>query len=297
MTRRPDILDDNLVVAGNLNELADIMEIQGADHFRVDAYRRAAETVVSMDRPLAGLFENSGIGGLIELPAIGQSIAGAIAEMVTTGRWMQLERMRGAVDPVALFRTVPGIGAELAGRIHDELHIDTLEALENAAYDGQLATVPGIGPRRIEVFRATLGERLGHRRIHRTASAPVPPVADILDVDREYREGAGEGALKKIAPKRFNPTGEAWLPVLHAGRGHWSYTALFSNTRRAHELGRVSDWVVIYFQSDHVSEGQCTVVTEFRGPLSGARVVRGREAECLTYCQSRGEAASLRDAS
>lgn len=297
MSRRTDIPGDNLAIAGNLRELADIIEAQGAEHFRVAAYRRAAETVASMDRPLAELFEDGGLKALIELPAIGTSIAGALAEMITTGRWAQLERLRGSVEPELLFRTVPGIGPELAERIHDELHIDTLEALENAAHDGELARVHGMGPRRIDVVRAALGERLGRRRLRRTASPPPPPVGEILGVDREYRKKAAEGVLKKIAPKRFNPAGEAWLPVLHTHRGEWSYTALFSNTRRAHDLGRTSDWVVIFYQTDHVTEGQCTVVTEFRGPLSGARVVRGREAECMSFYRSTGGAGGLKEAS
>ena len=54
---------------------------------------------------------------------------------------------------------------------------------------------------------------------------------------------------------------------------------LFSNTARAHELGRTRDWVVIYFYDGDHHEGQCTVVTETHGPLAGKRVVRGREAE------------------
>jgi DNA polymerase (family X) len=99
-------------------------------------------------------------------------------------------------------------------------------------------------------------------------------------VDREYREKAEAGSLRRIAPKRFNPTGEAWLPVLHTARDNWRFTALFSNTRKAHELGKTKDWVVIYTQSDTEPESQATVVTEKRGPLSGCRVVRGREAEC-----------------
>lgn len=283
MAVRPETLADNLAIAGNLRELGDIIEVQGAEHFRVQAYRAAADTIVSLDQPLARIFEEGGIKALVEMPAIGASIAGAIAEMITTGRWAQLERLRGVVDPEALFRTVPGIGRGLADRIHEQLHIDNLEALENAAYDGQLATVHGMGPRRIDVVRAALGERLGRRRIRRTASAPPPPISNILSVDREYREKAAAGALKTIAPKRFNPSGEAWLPVLHTHRSDWSYTALFSNTRRAHDLNRTSDWVIIYYESDHAAEGQCTVVTEFRGPLRGARVVRGREAECGAY--------------
>ncbi len=55
-------------------------------------------------------------------------------------------------------------------------------------------------------------------------------------------------------------------------------TVLFSNTARAHELGKTHDWVVIYYQKDG-PEAQCTVVTEFRGPLKGKRVIRGREHE------------------
>jgi hypothetical protein len=74
---------------------------------------------------------------------------------------------------------------------------------------------------------------------------------------------------------------EAWLPVLHTERADWHFSALFSNTARAHELGRTRDWVVIYFSQDSGPEGQRTVVTETRGPLAGHRVVRGREAECL----------------
>ena len=54
---------------------------------------------------------------------------------------------------------------------------------------------------------------------------------------------------------------------------------LFSNTARAHELGRTKDWVVIYYYDDDHHEDQCTVVKETQGPMAGDRVVRGREAE------------------
>ena len=90
--------------------------------------------------------------------------------------------------------------------------------------------------------------------------------------------------MPTIAPRRFNPNNEAWLPILHAERDGWHFTALFSNTARAHELGRTHDWVVLYFydSNDHV-EGQHTVVTETRGALAARRVVRGREAECQAF--------------
>ena len=86
-----------------------------------------------------------------------------------------------------------------------------------------------------------------------------------------------------IAPKRFNPSGEAWLPVLHVRRGEWFFTVLFSNTQRAHDLGKTHDWVIIYLHTEHDPEAQWAVVTEARGPLEGRRVVRGWEGECIAH--------------
>jgi DNA polymerase (family X) len=116
------------------------------------------------------------------------------------------------------------------------------------------------------------------------AAAPEapPPVAELLQVDREYRREAKAGHLQTIAPKRFNPDGVAWLPIFHTTRGGRRYTALFSNTGQAHRLRRTRDWVVLYYRNGE-GEGQATVVTEYQGPLSGRRVVRGREGECLAH--------------
>ena len=106
-----------------------------------------------------------------------------------------------------------------------------------------------------------------------------------MDVDAEYRRRAGAEELKKIAPKRFNPEGEAWLPIMHAERDGWNFTALCSNAARAHDLGKTHDWVVLYYDRGG-EENQATVVTETHGSLEGKRVVRGREAECREYYAS-----------
>ena len=52
--------------------------------------------------------------------------------------------------------------------------------------------------------------------------------SELLEIDRIYRQQANEGTLRKIAPRRFNPSGKAWLPILHVDQEGWSYTALFS---------------------------------------------------------------------
>jgi DNA polymerase (family 10) len=111
-------------------------------------------------------------------------------------------------------------------------------------------------------------------------AARRPPVALLLEIDREYRAAAEAGRLHKIAPHRQNPKHEAWLPIMHGDRDGWSFTAVYSNTELAHRLGRTHDWVVVFFHEPHGPEGQATVVTEHTGPLRGLRVVRGREREC-----------------
>lgn len=266
-------------IADRLREAADLLDEQGANRFRVAAYRRAAQTVEARGGDVVPLYEARAVEGLCTLPGIGESLGTAIAEMLRTGRWSQLERLRGESDPEALFRSIPGVGPKLARRLVDELHVESLEALETAAHDGRAEAVPGVGKRRAALLRAALASMLARPRQRRQPPPREPGVGELLAVDREYREKAARGALPTIAPRRFNPANESWLPILHTLRGAWHYTAMYSNTARAHELGRTRDWVVIYFHTEDQGEGQRTVVTETRGPREGKRVVRGRETE------------------
>ena len=286
----------NASVAGRLDEVARLLDEQGANPFRARAYRRAAETLRALPQPVSEILAAKGLPGLDELPGIGESLARSIREIVLRGRLPMLDRLRGESDPEALLRSVPGVGPALAARLHGELGIETLEELEAAAQDGRLAALSGVGAKRLAGIRDSLAHRLDRVRPRavRDAGGPIeagpgsadahdePPVAELLDVDREYRERAAAGTLRKIAPRRMNPTGEAWLPVLHAHRGERHYTALFSNTPRAHELGRTRDWVVLYYDGGR-GERQCTVITAERGGLRGRRIVRGREGECEEF--------------
>lgn len=276
----------NHEVARKLREIAQLLRTQQANPFRVNAYLHAADTLDSLGRNVAELMQAKGIKGLVALPGIGEGIARSIYEYVATGRMSRLENLRGAADPVGLFRSIPTVGRVLAERIHDQLHVDSLEALENAVREGRLQQIEGLGHKRREAIEAWLKKHLDEQRrqfspVAQTSS--VPPIELILRVDNEYRQKASADKLPRITPKRFNPENKAWLPILHTTHDHWHFTALYSNTVRAHQLGRTTDWVVIYFYDDHHREGQHTVVTETHGSLQGCRVVRGRETECLQY--------------
>jgi DNA polymerase (family X) len=305
----------NTAIADVLERVAGLLTVQHANAWRIAAYRRAAASIREHPRALRAELDEGGMEALEAIPGIGRGIASAIRELLATGRLGLLDRLEGQVTPEDLFTLVPGIGEVLAARIHTELGIDTLEELELAAHDGRLEAVAGFGPRRTASIRASLDALLSpsvRRRARRIAIArpmtgtspqadavvqePAGPAGStdtpgeqrrpavdlLLDVDLEYRHRVYRGDLRRIAPRRFNPTGRAWLPILHTEREGWHFTALFSNTSTAHELEKTRDWVVIYFDRDG-DEDQVTVVTEYRGPLAGRRVVRGREAECRDW--------------
>ncbi len=273
----------NREIAHRLKEVAELLHDQGSNPFRAQAYRHAAQTLEQLERPVDDILHAEGVDGLQKLPGIGESLSRAIRELILNGKLPMLERLRGEAEPVSLLASVPGIGKKLADRLHHDLEIDTLEELEIAAHDGRLMRQPGIGEKRLSGIIASLAERLGRIRVRRgTAEKIIPSIEELLDVDREYCEKAAANQLHKFAPRRFNPTGEAWLPVLHTQRGQRHYTALFSNTARAHQKGKTRDWVVLFYD-DGDRESQCTVITAEWGPLEGRRIVRGREFECMRY--------------
>ena len=284
----PIALNDN--IAGRLDEVAAVLAAQGANRFRVQAYHRAAETLRSLTQPVSEVFAGEGLYGLEALPGIGTSIARAIRDILQHGKLAMLDRLRGESDPIALLTSVPGIGDVLAARLHDDLGIETLEELEMAAHDGRLKTLVGLGEKRLAGIRDSLAHRLSRLRPPPASAggADEPSVAELLEVDAEYRREAAADRLKTIAPRRFNPEGKAWLPILHATHGDRHYTALFSNTAHAHQKQKTHDWVALYFDG-HDREHRCTVITSEFGRLKGLRIVLGREAECEDHYRQLGK--------
>ena len=277
----------NDVIARHLDEVADRLTEQGANPFRVAAYRRAAATLRDLIRPLRDFLDDEGRAGLLRLPGIGPSTGRAIEQFLQKGSMSRLEQLRGTAAPPSIFTTVAEIGPKLAAEIHSQLRIESLAELEAAAWDGRLARVPGMGRKRIQAVREALAGRF--RKSSDQAGPPAtarpidqPPVAELLSIDEEYRRLAELDRLPRIAPRRMNPQHKAWLPILRAKRDGGNFTALYSNTARAHELGTTKDWVVIY-RDEGPEHGQWTVITSRMGKLKGKRVVRGREQECAAF--------------
>ncbi|MEL7356357.1 MAG: helix-hairpin-helix domain-containing protein [Cyanobacteria bacterium J06648_10] len=285
-------------IANVFERVADLLEAQGDDYYRIRAYRKGAVTIRSHARSVVDLFEAEGIAGLQQIPYIGKGLSQAIRELAETGNLQLLERLSIDVSPEDLFTTVPGIGQILARRLYRGLGLRSLVDLQQAAQNGALHQVPGFGQERIARLQVDLNVLLQSSPASRESSSPKPSVSSpvrrqkalptalpsvdlLLKVDEQYRYLAKAGQLRMVTPKRFNPDKKPWLPVMQMRKAGWLFNVLYSNTARAHELGKTHDWVVINYERTvhgQTQRGQCTVVTEPQGAHKGTRVVRRRDA-------------------
>jgi len=135
---------DNVEIARVLAEVADVLEIQGADSFRIRAYRNAVRTIEVQTRPLERMVAE-GVP-LTSLPAIGKEMAGHIRELATTGTLALRDRLIAELPRslIELMR-LPGVGPKKARRLWDELHVGSVDELEAAAREGRVAALAGFG--------------------------------------------------------------------------------------------------------------------------------------------------------
>ena len=119
----------NQEITNTLNEVASLLEAQGANPFRIKAYRNAAQVISARAEPVQVMAETEGIEGLERIPGIGDSLSHSILQLVQTGRLGILERLKGEPASETLFRSVPGIGKNLARKLHEDLGIETLADL------------------------------------------------------------------------------------------------------------------------------------------------------------------------
>ena len=168
---------ENADVAELLDKLADLLEIEGANPFRVRAYRTAARTVRDLPQSLAALVEEG--KDLAELPGIGRDLAAKLVGVVESGHLPALEEARARV-PAGLSDLVelPGLGPKRAKALYDELGITTLDQLAAALRAGRVHGRHGFGERSEQKLLHELERRTEPER--RDLLAEVEPVAQAL---------------------------------------------------------------------------------------------------------------------
>jgi DNA polymerase (family 10) len=163
---------ENAEVARLFREMADLLELDGANPFRVRAYRTAARTIETLPEPVARL-ASGGVKALAELPGIGDDLARKILEIVQTGRCQALEEVaqrvpRGLLELVRL----PGLGPKRARALFDALGVRSLADLRQALIQGRVDTLRGFGPKtRDRLLQAIQQHRRDEARFPRPAAA------------------------------------------------------------------------------------------------------------------------------
>lgn len=134
----------NATVAAVFEQVADLLDIQGANPFRIRAYRNAARTIGGLGSDVKAMLERG--ADLRDLPGIGDDLAAKIREIVETGKSALLERLQKQVPPaVAEWLRIPGLGPKRVRTLHDDLDVQSLEQLLRAARDGRIRELPGFG--------------------------------------------------------------------------------------------------------------------------------------------------------
>ena len=136
---------DNQTVAAIFAEMADILAIQGENYHRIMAYRRAAENIAALGRPLEEVWR---AGELETIPGIGKTLAAKIDELMRTGRLQAYEKLKAQVpEGVVAMLQIPDVGPRKAALFWKELGITSIDELEKAAKAGKLRDLPGMGAR------------------------------------------------------------------------------------------------------------------------------------------------------
>jgi DNA polymerase (family 10) len=191
-------LPRNAQVAEQFDLLADLLELEGEQQFRVLAYRRAADQIRTAGSPIAQLALD---GKAKDLPGIGQTIQSKIVQIVDTGEIEALTKRKATIPVgVAEFMRLPALGPKTARRIWQELGIETVADLRKAAEAEQLRTLPGLGAKTEERILKALDEKPQEQRT--LLAVALPAVRAVVETLREHEaatEVSEAGSVRRRA--------------------------------------------------------------------------------------------------
>ena len=215
---------ENIQIAKTFEEVADLLEIQGANPFRVRAYRNAARTIGTLGTPVDTILKHNG-HALENLPGIGADLAGKISKMCRTGELPMLAQLtRKTPESLVAMLRIPGVGPKRAKLIYKKLHVKTLGQLEKAARAGRLSELRGMGKTleetilrgidqdKAHVARVPLVEAEAYVRplVEKLRAMPEAEQVDVAGSFRRRRETLGDVDIL-VASSHAPAVAEAFL--------------------------------------------------------------------------------------
>ena len=188
----------NGAVADAFDEIADLLEIEEANPYRVRAYRNAARTIRGLGTELAEMVARD--EDLTALPGIGRDLAGKIHDMVASGRMLALDKLHERL-PASLeeLLRLPGLGPKRVKQLYSKLHIENLSQLARAARNGNLRELPGFGPaieRRL--LDSMAARRSSEQRWPRAAATAVAePLLEYLGSANGVKQAVIAGSYRR----------------------------------------------------------------------------------------------------
>jgi DNA polymerase (family 10) len=223
----------NADIAQVFGEIADLLEIQGTNPFRIRAYRNAARIVGELGRELSRAVAAG--EDLTRLPGIGEDLAGKIRELVSTGRCQMLEKLHRDLPPaIGELLHVPGLGPKRVRALWHELEIQTAEQLCRAARDGRIRALPGFGEKtELNILRA-VEARAGHIRRFKLATAAqyadalAAHLRQVPGVDQVAVAGSFRRARETVGDVDILVTAQAGSRVMDRFTGYDEVTEVLS---------------------------------------------------------------------
>src|SRR6056297_310013 len=216
---------ENLDVARTLSEVADLLEIQGANPFRIRAYRNAVRTVESLTRPLSQMVDEG--EDLTELQGVGKQVDAHIRELLQTGQLTVLDEITEEV-PRTLTQLVrlDGVGPKKAKKLWEELGVESVEGLEAEIEKGTVEELSGFGAKSVEKMKGSIEDYRQHRDRFLRAEAE-----DLIRGLLEYMEDAPHVDRLEVAGsyrRRKETVGDIDL-LARADEGGGEVVAYFTN--------------------------------------------------------------------
>lgn len=160
----------NADITAFFTEIADLLEIQGANPFRIRAYRNAARILGDLPQEARVLVERG--DDLTRLPGIGTDLAGKVSEIVTTGHCSLLDRLHRELPPaIAELLKILGLGPKRVKALYHDLDVQTVEQLHRAAQDGRIRALHGFGAKTEQNILQAIAAHASQSRRFKLATA------------------------------------------------------------------------------------------------------------------------------